>query len=58
MKAADKSGAAFAVIIGESERDAKTAVVRPLRSGGEQQTVDRADLVAFIRRAQPTSDAV
>jgi histidyl-tRNA synthetase len=56
MKAADKSGAGFAVIIGESERDAKTAVVRPLRSGGEQQTVDRADLVAFIRRAQTTSD--
>ena len=49
MKAADKSGADFAVIIGESEREAKTAVVRPLRSGGEQQIVDRADLVAVIR---------
>jgi histidyl-tRNA synthetase len=58
MKAADKSGAGFAVIIGESERDAKTAVVRPLRSSGEQQTVDRADLVAFIRRAQSTSDVI
>ena len=57
MKAADKSGAGFAVIVGESERDAKTAVVRPMRSGGEQQTVDRADLVAFIRRAQTGSDA-
>jgi histidyl-tRNA synthetase len=49
MKAADKSGADFAVIVGESEREAKTAVVRPLRSDGEQQVVDRADLVAVIR---------
>jgi histidyl-tRNA synthetase len=57
MKSADRSGAAVAVIVGDSERDAKTAVVRPLRSGGDQQTVDRADLVAFIRRAQTTSDA-
>jgi histidyl-tRNA synthetase len=49
MKAADRSGAAYAVIIGDAERDAKTAVVRPLRSGGEQRVVDRADLVPVIR---------
>jgi histidyl-tRNA synthetase len=49
MKAADKSGAGFAVIVGESERDAKTAIIRPLRSGGEQRVVDRSDLVAVIR---------
>lgn len=58
MKSADKSGAEFAVIVGESERDAKIAVVRPLRTPGEQRTVDRADLVAFIRRSQSTSDAI
>ena len=52
MKAADRSGAAYAVIVGESERDATTAVVRPLRSAGEQLTVARADLVAFLRRAK------
>ena len=36
MKAADRSGAAYAVIVGESERDTGTATVRPLRAGGEQ----------------------
>ena len=33
MKAADRSGAAVAVIIGDDERAAGTAVVRPLRGG-------------------------
>jgi histidyl-tRNA synthetase len=48
MKAADRSGAAVAVIIGESERDAATVIVRPLRGGGDQRTVARADLVATL----------
>ena len=50
MKAADRSGAAFAVIIGSTELDASTAVIRPLRSDIEQTTVDRADLVATIQK--------
>ena len=45
MKAADRSGAAFAVIVGETERDAATVIVRPLRDGGEQEVVDRASIV-------------
>jgi histidyl-tRNA synthetase len=45
MKAADRSGAEFAVIIGSDELDAGTAVVRPLRAAGEQATVARADLL-------------
>jgi histidyl-tRNA synthetase len=43
MKAADRSGADYAVIIGPDEVAAGAAVVRPLR-GGEQTTVPRADL--------------
>jgi len=45
MKAADRSGALYAVIIGETERDAGTAVIRPMRSDGEQISVRRAELV-------------
>lgn len=50
MKAADRSGAQLAVIIGGQELDERTAVVRPLRSDAEQTTVDRADLVATIQK--------
>jgi histidyl-tRNA synthetase len=47
MKAADRSGAAVAVIIGSRELDAGTVVLRPLRGEGphDQQTVPRTDLV-------------
>jgi histidyl-tRNA synthetase len=49
MKAADRSGAALAVIVGSDEVAAGTAVVRPLRGGGEQVTVSRADVVARVK---------
>jgi len=39
MKKADASGAAIALLIGESERDAQQCVVKPLRGGGEQVTL-------------------
>jgi histidyl-tRNA synthetase len=59
MKAADRSGAAVAVIIGSDEREAGTAVLRPLR-GGEQRAVPRADLVPtlteFLRSASTATD--
>jgi histidyl-tRNA synthetase len=45
MKAADRSGADYAVIVGSDELAAGTAIVRPLRGDGEQTTVTRADLV-------------
>jgi histidyl-tRNA synthetase len=48
MKAADRSGAAVAVIVGTDEQAAGTAVVRPLR-GGEQRTVARSDVLATVR---------
>jgi len=47
MKAADRSGAAVAVIIGEDELAAGAVMVRPLR-GGEQQLVARADLLRHV----------
>jgi histidyl-tRNA synthetase len=50
MKAADRSGAALAVIIGADEQAARTATLRPLRGDGEQVTVARAELVQTVRR--------
>jgi histidyl-tRNA synthetase len=49
MKAADRSGASTAVIVGASELDAATALLKPLRGDGEQVAVPRADLVARLR---------
>ena len=51
MKAADRSGASTAVIVGAAELDAATALVKPLRGDGEQVEVPRADLVARLRRS-------
>ncbi len=50
MKGADRSGAPFAVIIGDQELDDAVATVRPMRHdfGGDQQTVPRAGLVAHL----------
>lgn len=48
MKAANRSGARVAVIIGEDERAAGTAVIRPLRGDGEQFAVPRSDLLTDL----------
>jgi histidyl-tRNA synthetase len=45
MKAADRSGAAVAIIVGEAELEAGTVMLRPLRAGGEQVAVPRGELV-------------
>ena len=50
MKAADRSGARLAVIIGSDELAAGTVVVRPM-TGGEQFSVPRTDLIASITKA-------
>jgi histidyl-tRNA synthetase len=50
MKSADRSGARLAVIIGDDEIAANTAVIRTME-GGSQQTVPRDELVASVRRA-------
>ena len=49
MKAADRSGARLAVIVGTDEAAAGTALVRDLRHGTEQEHVSRSDLVDRLR---------
>jgi histidyl-tRNA synthetase len=51
MKAADRSGAAYAVIVGDQEQADGVATLRPLRAefGAEQTTVPRAELVERLR---------
>ena len=50
MKAADRSGAQVAVIIGSNELDAGTAVVRPLRGADQQRDVARNTLLDEVRQ--------
>ena len=50
MKAADRSNARVAVIIGTDERANQQAVVRPM-NGGEQFTVTRSTLLDSVLRA-------
>jgi histidyl-tRNA synthetase len=49
MKSADRSGAKVAIIVGEDERTAGAAILRTMEDG-LQQTVQRGDLVAAVRR--------
>ncbi len=51
MKQADRSGAAFAVIVGSNELEAGTVVLRPLRSADGQQAVARHDLLDHLTKA-------
>lgn len=54
MKAADRSGAAVAAIVGADEAASGTVTLRPLRRGGDQVTVARADLTAEVARMLAT----
>ena len=49
FRAADRSGARLALVVGEQERGDGTVTVRDLE-GGDQQTVERADVVAHVRK--------
>ena len=49
FKRADKSGAKFALVIGESELQNAQVVVKDLLGGTEQQTVDMANVVAYLQ---------
>jgi histidyl-tRNA synthetase len=49
MKAAGRSGAPVAVIVGDSEAADGTAAVRDLRRA-DQQVVLRADVVPLVRK--------
>ena len=50
FKSADRSGAQFALVVGADELAAETVTLRDLR-GGEQETVDRADVVEHVRKS-------
>jgi histidyl-tRNA synthetase len=59
MKAADRSGARYALIIGSDETDSGSIVVRPMQhsaadgqSGNQQITIPRTDLIRHLK-AQP-----
>lgn len=51
MKKADKSGARYAVIIGENELENATASLKPLRSNEDQSSVAQTDLAAELAKA-------
>jgi histidyl-tRNA synthetase len=48
MKSADRSGAAYALIIGPDERDADGVIIRPLRDRRPQHAVERATVVPTL----------
>ena len=52
MKAADRSGAAYALVVGERDLDAGVAQVKDLRTG-EQLTVALTDLVHTVKEKLP-----
>ena len=49
MKAADRSGARLALLIGEDEVASETVTLRDLRGGAEQERVPRADVIERVR---------
>jgi histidyl-tRNA synthetase len=52
MKGADRSGAHYALIVGEDEVAAGTVSVRDLRGDGTQSTVDRTDVVRWLQKEE------
>ena len=51
MKAADKSGAQIAIIVGSDEVSAQSFVLRPLRGDKQQSTIPRSELIPSIMKA-------
>ncbi len=54
MKAANRSDAEVAVIVGEDEAANQTVTIRPLRTDGDQVTVPRAQLVPAVKELLPS----
>ena len=50
MRAADRSAALFAVIVGDEELSRQVAGLKPLRGQGEQQTVAWSELADRIAK--------
>ncbi len=53
MRAADRSGATVAVIVGPDERAAGTVVVRSLRGGDGQAVIARTELIEHLEKLLP-----
>jgi histidyl-tRNA synthetase len=53
MKAADRSGADVAVIVGPDEVAAGAATLRALRDERPQETVPRTELIETVRKWLP-----
>lgn len=51
FKRADKSGAEFALVLGEEEVDRQMISVKPLRDGGQQQTLSHQALCELLKKA-------
>jgi histidyl-tRNA synthetase len=51
LAAADKSGAQFAVVLGEDELATSTVSLKDLRSGGEQRRIGRQELGSVLRQS-------
>ncbi|MDG2918355.1 histidine--tRNA ligase [Bisgaard Taxon 10/6] len=51
FKRADKVGARFALVIGESEVQADQVVVKDLSGAAEQQTISAVELIDYLKRA-------
>ncbi len=49
MKQADRSGAAFALIVGPDEQEAGTVVVRDLRGEGDQHAIERGEVISYLK---------
>lgn len=49
MKAADRAGARFGLLLGDDERAAGTATIRDLRGSGDQTSVPRTELINHLR---------
>ena len=55
MKLANRSGAAFALIVGDEELSTGTVVAKPMHGGGDQQTIARSDLTSHLKSALATN---
>ncbi len=51
LRRADREGAAWAVIAGETERDSSTLTLKPMNTVGEQQRLSYDALVAHLRES-------
>lgn len=57
MKAANRSGARYALIVGDEERAAGVVALRDLRGPAEQRQLDRSELVPTLQAALAPDDA-